>query len=152
MLQALFDQIWIRLIALPLVLSFMLAAALRAVGRTEHGPSLAGASIAIAFAWSAAAELGAPLFPPAASDNALFYLMGAALVLAVPFDLFAAPGEDAHRAPPIGRWRPARKPQFRAVRRLDRPADGIFRNRIGGNRDQHHGGDRVGKRHWKSRA
>ncbi len=91
MLQALFDQLWIRLIALPVLLGFMLAAILRAVGRAEHGPSLAGASIAIAFAWSAAAELGAPLFPPAASDNALFYLMGAALILAVPFDLFAAP-------------------------------------------------------------
>ena len=92
MLQALFDQTWLRLIALPFAVCFLLAAALRRVGRSDqHGASLAGAAIAIAFAWSAAAELGAPLFPPTASDNALFYLMAAALVLAMPFDLFTSP-------------------------------------------------------------
>src|SRR4051812_9213997 len=68
--------------------SFLLAVLLRSIGRGDRSAALAGAGLAIAFAWAAAAELGPPLFPPAASDNALFYMMAASLALAVPFDLF----------------------------------------------------------------
>ena len=55
------------------------------------------------------------------------------------FDLLAAAGEDADRALAVGRRRPARKAQFRAVRRLDGAGDDVLRNGIGGNRDERHG-------------
>src|SRR3954470_20569079 len=67
-------------------------------------------------------------------------------------DRFAAPLEDAHRALASRRRRPARKAQFRAVRGLDGAADDVLRNRIGGDRDQRHGADRIGEKSRESRA
>ena len=54
-------------------------------------------------------------------------------------DLLAAPGEDADRALATRRRRPPREPQFRAIRRFDGAGDDVFRNGIGGNRDERHG-------------
>src|SRR5579859_2039868 len=65
------------------------------------------------------------------------------------FDVLAAPLEDANRALAVGRWRPARKSDFGAVRGLDCPGNGIFRNRVGGNRDERHGTDREAENSCK---
>src|SRR6185437_10322948 len=68
------------------------------------------------------------------------------------FDRLAAPGEDTDRSLAPCRRRPTRKAQFRTIRRLDRTADDVFRNGIGGNRDKGHEREPIGKRHRKSRA
>src|ERR1035437_1369184 len=62
------------------------------------------------------------------------------------FDLLAAAGEDADRALAVGRRRPAREAQFRAVGRLDGAGDDVLRNGIGGNRHKRHGRDRIGEK------
>ena len=67
-------------------------------------------------------------------------------------DLLAAAGEDADRALAARRRRPARKAQFGAVGRPDGAGDDVFRNGIGGNRDERHGRGRIGEKGWKTRG
>lgn len=87
----------VRLIALPAGATLILAALLRWIGGEERGGRLAGAAPAIAFAWIAALELGVPLYPPAADDNGLFYLIAAALVVGMVLDLWRDESDTAIR-------------------------------------------------------
>jgi hypothetical protein len=87
-MNALLADPLVRLIAAPLVATLLLAGLIRWIGADGRGEQIAGGAVAIVFAWFAAFELGAALYPPAAEDNALVYLIAAALVVGMPFDFW----------------------------------------------------------------
>jgi hypothetical protein len=78
----------VRLFVVPFTASLLLAGLIRWVGAGNRGEQVAGAAVGIVFAWAAAFELGAALFPPSADDNNMFYLIAAGLLIGVPFDFF----------------------------------------------------------------
>lgn len=77
----------VRLFALPFVASLLLAALIRWVGAGQRGDQAAGAAVGIVFAWAAAYELGAQVWPPSADDNNMFYMIAAGLAIGVTFDV-----------------------------------------------------------------
>ena len=78
----------VRLFAIPFVACLLLAGLIRWVGSRGPGEQAAGASVGIVFAWAAAYELGAQLWPPSADDNNVFYMIAAGLLIGIPFDFF----------------------------------------------------------------
>ncbi len=106
----------------------------------------------IALARIAQASRGVALAAPVDHRHRKTAVAQVAHGLEIFLDRFAAPGKHADGAFAIGRRRPAREPQFGAVRGFDGTADDVFRNRIGGNRDQRHAADRIGEKRLESRA
>ena len=92
----------------------------------------------VALARIAQAPRGVALPAPVDHGNREAAVAQIAHGLEILLDLLAAPGEDADSALAAHRRRPACKAQLRAVGRLDGAADQVFRNGIGGNRDQRH--------------
>lgn len=88
MLDVLVAEPVVRLIVLPIVGTIVLATALRWIGGASRGEALAGGAAAIVFAWSAAYELGVPLYPPAVDDNGLFYILALALLVGMAIDVW----------------------------------------------------------------
>ena len=87
----------LRLIAAPMIASMILAGLVRWIGAGGRGEQIAGAAIAVVFAWVAAFELGAPLYPPEAADNSLLYLIAAGLAVGMPFDFWRTDAFPAAR-------------------------------------------------------
>jgi len=86
MIAVLADPV-VRLIVAPLVAVLMLGGLIRWIGAGERGEQIAGAAVPVVFAWVAAFELGAPLFPPSADDNSILYLLAAGVLIGLPFEL-----------------------------------------------------------------
>jgi hypothetical protein len=87
---AVFADPVVRLIVAPLIAVLVLGGLIRWVGTGERGEQISGAAVPVVFAWVAAFELGAPLYPPSADDNSIMYLLAAGVLIGLPFELLLA--------------------------------------------------------------
>lgn len=77
--------------AIPLVLGFVLTAALRITNGRERGPNVVGASVALTFIISYLLIVGVPPLPPIAASQKLAYAVAAGLVIGFVFDYWRLP-------------------------------------------------------------